>query len=197
MPAEYRGFISSWISRHPGWEAVVWTPHNLPKLRFQKLVDEATIPCFKSGPVRYEMVYKYGGVYVDSDFECYRNIEPLIRNLDAFSAYQYMDPDDPRGAIAPGLFGARPRHPWLKHILDAIPFWWDPEVSSTGPRPFNALTRCHPEVRILAKKFIYPYNSWEKDKRDGPFPEAYASHHWDGSWHPSHFAALARREKEK
>ncbi len=192
MPGEYQQFIRTWRAKHPDWEARVWTPENLPPLRFQKFFDEAATPCFQSELVRYEMVYKLGGIYLDTDFECYKNIEPLIRNLDAFSAWQYVDHNKP-GAIACGFFGAQPSHPWLKEVLDNIPMAWDPELDVIGPPFFTRMTKGRQDVTILPKKHFYPYNSWEKGKRNNPFPEAYASHHWAGSWVEAHQEVLRKR----
>jgi mannosyltransferase OCH1-like enzyme len=34
---------------------------------------------FKSDILRYEVLHKLGGVYVDFDFLCLKNIEPLLQ----------------------------------------------------------------------------------------------------------------------
>jgi len=193
MPEEYRRFGESWARHHPEWEMKLWKDDNLPSLVHQKLYDQAETPCYKSELVRYEVVFQQGGIYVDTDFECLRSIEPLIEGLEAFSAQQYDDIQKP-GAIACGFFGAVPGHPWIKDILDRIPHAWDPQLDTIGPPFFTSITLRHPEVKILDKKFFYPYNSWEKHRRAGPFPEAFAVHHWEGSWVKHHNVVLAARK---
>jgi mannosyltransferase OCH1-like enzyme len=56
----------------------------------------------KADIARYEVIYTHGGVYLDTDFKCLRNIEPLLEGADFFSAWE----DDER--VANSLFGAMP-----------------------------------------------------------------------------------------
>ncbi len=42
----------------------------------------------KADVARYEIVLKYGGIYMDIDFEPLKNIEPLLHGVDAFVAYE-------------------------------------------------------------------------------------------------------------
>ena len=35
--------------------------------------------------LRYEILYQYGGLYVDIDFECLKNFDPLLKGLNFFA----------------------------------------------------------------------------------------------------------------
>lgn len=182
MPPEYHVYRESWMRRHPDWEWRMWTERNLPEgLRHRALADQTDVPSWKTDILRYEVVSLFGGVYLDTDFECFKPIDRLVAGLPAFAAQQYPDAEKP-GAVACGFFGATPGHPWMRDLLDGVPARWDPGRCSLGPWYFTDVTRLHPEVVVFPRPLFYPYGSWEKERRAGPFPGAYAAHHWAGSW---------------
>ena len=71
---------------HPDWEYKLWNESNIPKLVNQDIYDK--LPkhryCFKSDIIRYEIVYKYGGVYADMDMFCYKDFFNELTYSDYF-----------------------------------------------------------------------------------------------------------------
>jgi mannosyltransferase OCH1-like enzyme len=59
-------------------------------------------------------VWCFGGVYVDTDLECLRSIEPLIEDADFFTVLRGS------GVADNYFFGAVPGHPILDRGLDEI-----------------------------------------------------------------------------
>ncbi|HRQ73263.1 MAG TPA: hypothetical protein PLU35_09570 [Phycisphaerales bacterium] len=53
------------LELHPGWEHVLWTEDTLPPLINAEQFDEAPEPQFKADVARYELLARFGGVYVD------------------------------------------------------------------------------------------------------------------------------------
>lgn len=178
MPEEFERYATTWTVRHPGWEMRLWTPDNLTT-RYAELVAACEKPSNASNIYRYEIMLKYGGVYLDTDFECRKNIEALIDGEDLFTAHQVDDVRNP-GYLAPGFFGCAPGHPAVNALVDALPHWRGPTY---GPTLFtHVMRRFLP--RVFPRKYFYPYSWDELERASDSFPEAYAIHRWGSRTEP-------------
>jgi mannosyltransferase OCH1-like enzyme len=88
--------------------------------------------------------------------------------------------------------GSVPEHPFIEELIELLPASIkehgsaDPAVS-TGPghitRALTAWdTTGHDPVTLFPASYFYPYSWKEKYRRFERFEEAYAVHHWAGSW---------------
>lgn len=183
FPKTFQRYRETLAKHHPTWEMILWTDKNLPTwLVNGDLLPLAPTEAKKANILRYEIICHEGGVYLDTDFECYKNIEPLIHDVEAFAAYQKPKDWEPC-PIANGLFGAVKGHPWTESLVKNTKKHFNPQdIFTLGPPYFTGITRQFPEVRILEAKYVYPY-TWEEPHRKGEnFPEAYLAHHWAFSW---------------
>jgi inositol phosphorylceramide mannosyltransferase catalytic subunit len=162
FPKRLGPYRHSWLELNPGWELRFWTEDNLPRdLRRPEALER----------LRLELLWRFGGVYVDCDFECLRPIEPLIEDYDFFCAYQ--EPDRVNNA----LIGAVPGHPILDCALDEL----KPtdvcgyDESAAGSVFLDRLLREHPEARIFEPGVFYPTRPEQREA-------AYAVHHERLSW---------------
>jgi len=79
-----KSWIDSWQIYHPGWEKMFWTDVQnaaLVKDYYPDFYDFYTSlsPNIKKADFcRFLYMHKYGGVYVDLDFICLKNISPLL-----------------------------------------------------------------------------------------------------------------------
>lgn len=181
-PKRNGDLLRTWEHHHPDWTVRTWTETNLPPLRNQHLFDETPSYAGRADVVRYEMLARYGGVYIDADFEAFAPIDPLLEGVTAFAAKE----DD--HWVANGIMGASPGHALLERIVAA--------VASSPPGPPNVRTgpkflthfleRLNESDRldftIFPPPIFYPYHFTEPERAAGPFPGAYAAHHWDMSW---------------
>jgi mannosyltransferase OCH1-like enzyme len=122
----------TWVKHHPNWELRLWHAGNLPPLTNQAQFDAATSPAQKADILRYELLLKYGGVYLDSGFDCFRTIEPLLDGVRAFCG--------PKDAAWTSdiLSGCVPGHPFFAAVIAALPdsiAWLPgrPPNEQTGP----------------------------------------------------------------
>lgn len=187
LPPLYHCFIKTWMDRHPSWKVCMWTDTNLPPLRHRALFDEAQHPVYKSEVLRLEVVHQMGGVWVDTDFECFKRIDPLLDNVSAFAAWQFPDRGNP-AAINNAIFGATKGHPMLRELLDMLPKVWRPDCMSLGPWFFTPAAKKH-GIRVFDAELFYPFRSHEKHRAKETFPRAYAAHHWAASWAAHHHKA--------
>ena len=186
MPKEYIQLRQTWINCHPGWTLHDWNERNMPTLVNQREFDEARSYSEKSDIARVELLYRFGGVYIDTDFECFKNIEDLIG---ASALWVGQDEDD---RICNGIMGSVAGHPFLEKVIAAIPESIashpdDSPVVRTGPvlldRTYkSSLAVGDPVPDVMPREYFFPYRGDERHRRYEVFPDAYAAHHWGGSW---------------
>ncbi|HEX3978513.1 MAG TPA: FkbM family methyltransferase [Solirubrobacteraceae bacterium] len=185
LPAEVQALGETWATHHPGWELKLWRPSDLPPLRNQELFDAARSYALRSDIARYEVLLRYGGIYVDTDFECLRSFEDLLDGVEAFIGSE-------NGIhLTNALMGAVAGHPLMEAIVAAIPESIAADPSGppnerTGPFLVTRVVDADPALRdgllVCEPHLFYPYLYNEHDRRDEAFPESYAVHHWSGSW---------------
>eukprot|EP00466_Bigelowiella_natans_P006047 jgi/Bigna1/80866/fgenesh1_pg.75_\ len=82
----------------------------LPPDKFMKTFN-ATFPNYRYNMLRTAIIWKYGGLYADTDVICLRSPEHLLDDND-FS-YAMASEEKIEGA----LFAARPKHPFNEHLF--------------------------------------------------------------------------------
>lgn len=182
LPDEFRAYIEGWKRLHPGWEYQMWTDDHLPeRIHNRPQFENAAHYAQASDILRLEVVYQFGGVYVDCDFECVRNLEPLIADVEMFCGTEdgvhYCN----------GIFGAVPGHPAVKAAIEALPrsmadYGHLPINLQTGPAFTTRVWRGRRDVHVFPRETFYPYGWNEKHRKGERFSDAYAIHHWAGSW---------------
>lgn len=186
MPVEFARHGDGWLAHHPDWELRSWTIDNLPSLVNQALFDHADeiVPRdadrFRADVARYDLLYQFGGVWLDADFECRRSLEPLLAGVSAFAAWEVDD-----RWVSNAIMGAVAGHPFVHHLVGALPRNVNRHQSArvtnpmTGPTYLTRIWRQHfGSVVIFPSRLFYPYLWNELDRMTEDFPDAYAVHHW-------------------
>lgn len=141
----------------------------------------------RSDILKWEIVYRYGGVYIDTDFECYKSLDPLHYVFDFYTGLQPLD----TGMVQLGaaLYAAYPQHPLLERCVKDITPGQGPIVVRTGPIHFtnvsiNYLASAQGRNIVLPSDYFYPCGYEERlaDQSLWQKPISYAVHHWAGSW---------------
>lgn len=80
MPANIKRNIEQWRKLCPDFEFKQWDDSNydVSKNTYMKQAYENKIWAFVSDYIRLDVVYKYGGIYLDTDIEMLRNPEELL-----------------------------------------------------------------------------------------------------------------------
>ncbi len=144
LPRSLQNNHQTWRRYHPDWKFKIWTDSDIAGENFscRDLVEKTTCYGQKSDMLRAEIVYRYGGVYVDLDYECYRPLDPLIQGERFFTCLLWIMqahlgwPKVWRQplVICNALFGAEPGHPVLKSYLERVREIWD-ESAQTVLQP--------------------------------------------------------------
>ena len=69
-PYPFGEYKESWLKHNPHWELKYWNNDNLPDLYNQKIFDLIPSWAGKADILRYELLYRYGGLYSDADSYC-------------------------------------------------------------------------------------------------------------------------------
>lgn len=182
------GFADTW--RQPGWELRQWTDDNVGELfplvnqdiydRVEEIAPDH-VGQLRSDVLRYEILHRLGGVWVDADFECLRPIDPLLDGVECFAAWEA------EGVwVNNAIVGATPGHPFIGALVEGLAANVERRQGCkpnklTGPQYLTPVYREHASrVTVLAKALFYPY-TWAEVDRHRPgddFPDAYAVHHW-------------------
>ena len=117
VPEKYDEWRQSWQDMHPDWEYKLWTDADIPSLHIHNraIYDKAPDFAAKADVLKYEILYQFGGMYVDIDFECLQSFDGLHHRYNFYSGIS----NERTFAIALGLLGAAPGHPILKHCIEA------------------------------------------------------------------------------
>lgn len=182
MPQEYVDFGRGWLELNPGWEMREWNESNLPELVTGTLFREARNYSQASDVLRYELLYRFGGVYLDTDFEALKPLQPLLQSNSWVGAGEYRD------MVSAGFIACTAGHPITRDVLDMLPerIRGDlPQAQATGPGMLTEAWKRfkeQPGVQAYPPGLFYPYGWQEKHRRHEEFPNAVAVHHWAGSW---------------
>lgn len=185
MPAAFLEFAAGWRDLHPDWEYRLWSEGDLPLLHNQDLYDRAEELCpgfegqLRSDVVRYELLLEYGGVWVDTDFECLRPIDGLLEDVGCFAAWEVQD-----RVVNNAILGCAPGHAFMARLVanlsaSALSGRSIRPSKISGPHYLTAQYRGHEaELTVFPQAWFYPYACDELDRGGESFSDAWAVHHW-------------------
>lgn len=162
-----RELILSWRNNHLDWDFYLWNEQNIVGFECQELIDKClakhNYPAV-ADIVRYEVLYKYGGVAIDADSECLKPIDKLLEiDEDCFACYQ-SETRRP-GLVSPQM-GAIKGNKLMRAIIDVLKE--RKEVKTAWMDTGNLLLTCmiyetrHP-IKIYPSYYFIPQNHDEQD----------------------------------
>jgi hypothetical protein len=190
-----RPAFAAWRDRlaelHPGWEIRTWDSsaevRELVPTELQPAWDRylETDPYGRIPDIaRYVLLERFGGVYIDTDFEPLRPIDELLTDPRPFAAWENDR------TMCTAILGAPAAHPAIRELIDGLPAQLERTERKTanhaaGPEYATALWREREDVRRLPPWTFYPVGWWERhllgDARNY-HPDTYAVHHWAKGW---------------
>jgi mannosyltransferase OCH1-like enzyme len=179
LPEEHQAFGASWTRHHPDWEQRLWRDEDLQGLDLPaEIVARAETPAQLADVARLHILARHGGVYVDTDVECLRALDPLLKGLDFFAGFEAP------GLVGTAILGARPEHPAFVRAAELVhkTFGRSNLPSASGPAFFTHVLWDFPEVTLFPTPYFFPYSWSEPERRGERFEGAYAVHHWTLSW---------------
>lgn len=108
--------IETWKKYFPGWKIIEWNEDNYDMGANQYLIDayEAKRWAFVSDIARLDILYQYGGIYLDIDVEFLKPLPEKYLEYEGILGFEYTH------TIAPGLImGVEKQNLFVKKILDS------------------------------------------------------------------------------
>ena len=114
--------MKTWKEKHPDFEYILWTEKEIEDRQLQlTCVDKINmIPEIngKADIIRWEILYQYGGYFVDADSICIEPFDYYFSNKTAFATFE--NENVRAGLIATGTMGFIPKHPLCFDIINWI-----------------------------------------------------------------------------
>lgn len=113
-PREYQQCVDSWKRVCPDYEIMEWTAENYDceKNVFMKQAFDHKKWAFVSDYARLDVIYRYGGIYLDMDVELLKPFDPFLQ-FDAFFNFCTQNDID----LGSG-FGSVKENPFIGSLLD-------------------------------------------------------------------------------
>lgn len=183
IPERFAQFQQSWQHHHPDWQYTLWT--DADNLALIETHFPWFLPTYLSYPhpiqrvdaARYFIIRKFGGVYVDLDFECLKPVGPLI---DGHGCVFGLEPTATANlfgrdmTIGNAFIAATPEHPAM-HVLTSMlepylrnvhPMHEQVILETTGPFMLTHVYEQLPDpslVTLVASKHLYPLTMQQAD----------------------------------
>jgi glycosyl transferase-like sugar-binding protein len=177
MPPELVGYGETWRRHHPEWRFRVWRDRDLRRLVPAGSAARARHRTEVSDLLRFAVLRRHGGLYVDTDVECLRPLDELLEGHTVVAGYEKP------GRVGSAVLASVPGHPFFvdaaRQAARTVGLGAN-SADATGPYLLTLLARDYPEVTILPQDAFYPYAWDEPERRHDEFPGSYAVHHWAG-----------------
>jgi len=114
IPEQHLKWIESWKKYCPDYEIKIWNENNydVEKNKYMQQAYKAKKYAFVSDCMRLDIIYEYGGIYLDTDVE-------LLKNLDELLYYPAYFGLGLHHGVNTGLgFGSIPKHNLIKEMRD-------------------------------------------------------------------------------
>lgn len=210
--------IKTWKTFHQDWEFKFWTDDMNRDFiiryypSFTSVYDSYANSIQRVDAVRYFILHKVGGVFIDIDFECFENIEPLLENS---SCVFGIEPKEhckrfKKDIIVCNAFMAcNPENTFFKEICEKIESGKIKQrnsfidiLESTGPLMLTEIYENYKDknkIKLLSPNTIYPLSLAETrrvimgdidEEMQYKVDNSYALHYFLGSWCDSVFSSV-------
>ena len=214
LPDPQRRNIDTWRQTNPDFDLVLWNEQNIdfshPVLRqayekrlWAKVADIA----------RLQALAADGGFYLDTDFQLYRSLTPLLGHACVLG---FQSRDRTADWVANGMLAAEPGHWFITAALQRllakrpVPFGLD-RPTRYGPKLVTRLLIEHGldrydaagvhlrDIFICPTEAFFPWPYDEPFREDFVTPHSFGIHLWEKSWEASvpPWIRLAKRVKAR
>ena len=203
----------TWKEFHPNWAYRFWQKESIED--FINANFPYFISVYRNYPfnvqrwdaIRYLLLYHYGGLYVDIDYECLANFDLLLQNADCcmgLEPYHHALEHHRTLIVGNALMASTSAHRYFELIIEDMiknkntifsEFYKLQILESTGPFLTTRVYNLYPDkkqIRLLPDELIAPLSIQEicfllnenrPEEIDNKIDKAYAIHYFMGSWH--------------
>lgn len=198
-PADVLRYIATWRKHCPDYGIVEWNEENFDVAEndYAREAYESRKWAFVTDYVRLAVLHRHGGIYMDTDVEVLKSLDPFLRHA-AFTGFQS------REEIPTGIMGAEAGNPWIAMLLahyDGRHFLRPDGSMDTTVNivPITRATLAHSDLRldgtfqvtdqglaVYPQAFFCPFDYIDYRnsgaRRRAVTADTHAIHHFMGSW---------------
>ncbi len=191
MNTTLKNCLASWEKMLPDYEIKCWNERNSPlDYRFMKQMIRHKKWAMISDYIRIYSLYHEGGIYLDTDVEVIKSLDPFLQD-GCFLGFQQEKPSSHWVNCA--VMGAENEHTFLKDCLDLFdksqrrdnrPFV-GPDISTLVLRDYGLKEYGNQDlngVKIYEYDYFYPYHFTESYNKECITDNTHCIHHWQISW---------------
>ncbi len=168
---------------HPNYEYKLWNDSSAEKLIleeypwFLQTWKNYPYPIQRADSLRYLILYRYGGIFLDMDLHCRRSLGPLRR-------FEFISPAAYPVGISNGFIMASARHPFIKVLVDQLPLFnrnfllpYATVMFSTGCMYLSA------QYSLYHDQFSLKLLDYKQHRLSGRVSTPLFHHYGSSSWH--------------
>lgn len=183
MPEPMLAYVEHWKELMPEFKFICWNESNFEAMDhpwIQKTIS-AGLYAFASDFVRFWVLNKYGGIYLDTDVELKKSLAPFLSNS-SFLSFEFDS------FMSTCIIGAVKNHVIISKLLDKFDSMSEYEVSNSYVTRY--FIDNYPEFRLNNQEqslgdsvHIYPKEYFVVPSFDDT--HNYALHHAANQWNPA------------
>ena len=160
IPQNYQYYLNTWRQYNPDWVIKIWREEDVIKENFPSMDLYWLARSYqeRSDIVRYEILKKYGGLYIDIDIECFANFDELNYKYDFYTNFEPPAINKKKVSILNAMIGSVPNHPIIIETLETIRKDWD-KVEDTFNEKFsnNKSSFARSNHNLAVQRSMYPF----------------------------------------
>ena len=192
IPKKYQVWGNSWKINHPNFEYFLWDEKKILNLglKNEKQFRSAKNVAIKSDIARYEILNRFGGMYIDTDFECIKPLDPKFLTYDfvAGQIFSYAP------QIANGLMISTKNNFILNNVIENLGEYNGEKTGMDVIKYSGAiyLTKTIKNLKddarnivLMPSQYFYPWPNFLKNEKNfNKFftDNSFGVHHWEVSW---------------
>ena len=159
--------MDTWKNKNPDFEYISWSEEEFVKrnIKFQcsEQIETSKEMCGKADIIRWELLYHYGGVFLDADSICIEPLDEHLMKQKAFCAYE--NEEKRPNLVATGTIAFPKKHPlclaaiqWILDKRNLKSIQTNPAWTTVGPTLLTNLleTLKYKDVTIFPSYYFIP-----------------------------------------
>jgi hypothetical protein len=204
IPVDLSNLQQTWLEHHPDWEYRFWTDISIREFLaeyynwFLPFYDGYEHSICRVDSFRYFLLYHYGGIYIDLDFEALRSIDELIVDQDLLVGLEpvaHAKIVNAQMLLSPAWMASTAFHPFWQHVHNCLQntAGYTTPLDLTGPFFLTRAYLSYPQSKsivLVNPEQLHPLSREELEQgvllnintKETITKSAFAIHHWASTW---------------
>lgn len=202
LPPKWQAVRDECARMHPDYDYMLWTDADSRQFLvenyswFVPIFDAYPYPIQRADAIRYFILHKFGGIYMDLDVGCLRRFDPLLR-------FEVVLPKTIPVGVSNDVMASAKGHPFMDHLIHNLVTFnhrylthYPTVMFSTGPMFVSAAYGLYVDAHGLVTPStpsnpsagfsgirILPKALYGKNAKPSEAPDAFFRHFYGSSWH--------------